>query len=241
MATEVFVTDEDLFSREAVRNARAVDDRVARDGSCREAGRARTSRMLARYEHVSKGLRTGRLFPRLRGRWHDPNSVRPEILLTDDPPRHTAGPFGHRDGALAEGSEQDGRCVSRGCAGARDSREAEERRDYRCGGGYPRSRLSTRLLPDLLGVPVKGREHMYAFGNMVWATMGPMNDLFQEAMSGTASEVLEWANMCCERRTSRPIAWGWRCISPRIEGELTQAEAKLRWGFCCLRLPIPLC
>ena len=29
-----------------------------------------------------------------------------------------------------------------------------------------------KVLPDLLGVPRQGREHMYDFGNMVWATHG---------------------------------------------------------------------
>jgi hypothetical protein len=38
------------------------------------------------------------------------------------------------------------------------------------------------VLPDLLGLPEAGREHMEAFGHMVWATMGPMNELFHEAM-----------------------------------------------------------
>ena len=39
-----------------------------------------------------------------------------------------------------------------------------------------------KVLPDLLGLPQKGREHVTRFGHMVWATLGPQNELFQEAM-----------------------------------------------------------
>ncbi len=28
-----------------------------------------------------------------------------------------------------------------------------------------------KVLPDLIGLPLAGREHMSSFGNMVWATM----------------------------------------------------------------------
>jgi len=72
---------------------------------------------------------------------------------------------------------------------------------------------------------------MYAFGHMVWATMGPMNDLFQEAMSGTASEVLEWANMCCERENLAPDSLGMEMYLAADRGQLTQAEAKLMVGI----------
>ena len=45
--------------------------------------------MLARFEHVSAGLKDWRTFSSTSRPWHDPNSVRPELLLTDDPPKHT--------------------------------------------------------------------------------------------------------------------------------------------------------
>ena len=55
-----------------------------------------------------------------------------------------------------------------------------------------------KVLPDLLGLPEAGREHMEAFGHMVWATMGPMNELFREAMHGS-EPVLAWVEDCCNR------------------------------------------
>ena len=54
------------------------------------SSRARTSRCWRASSTCPKASRTGRRSPRRSRPWHDPNSVRPEILLTDDPPRHTA-------------------------------------------------------------------------------------------------------------------------------------------------------
>jgi cytochrome P450 len=45
--------------------------------------------MLGRHEHVSAGLMDWKSFSSRSRPWHDPRSLRPEILLTDDPPRHT--------------------------------------------------------------------------------------------------------------------------------------------------------
>ena len=78
MATEAFVTDEDLFSREAVRNARAVDDRLREMAPVVKLALENIT-VLARYEHVSKGLADWKTFSSTSRTWHDPNSVRPEI------------------------------------------------------------------------------------------------------------------------------------------------------------------
>ena len=45
--------------------------------------------VLGRHSHVSSCLSDWRTFSSRSRPWHDPDSVRPEILLTDDPPRHT--------------------------------------------------------------------------------------------------------------------------------------------------------
>ena len=39
---------------------------------------------------------------------------------------------------------------------------------------------------------------MYAFSHMVWATMGPENELFREAMVNI-EPVLAWLEQCCDR------------------------------------------
>ena len=80
--------DTDPFSRESVRNARAVDDRLREFAPVVRLPRENIT-MLARYEHVAAGLKDWKSFSSTSRPWHDPNSVRPELLLTDDPPKHT--------------------------------------------------------------------------------------------------------------------------------------------------------
>jgi 4-methoxybenzoate monooxygenase (O-demethylating) len=80
--------DTDPFSRESVVNARAIDDRLRELAPVVKLPRENVT-MLARHEHVAAGLRDWKSFSSTSRPWHDPNSVRPELLLTDDPPKHT--------------------------------------------------------------------------------------------------------------------------------------------------------
>ena len=89
VATSAPVLHDDIFAPEAVRNARAVDDALREMAPVVKLERENIT-MLARYQHVSEGLKDWQAFSSRSRPWHDPNSVRPEILLTDDPPRHTA-------------------------------------------------------------------------------------------------------------------------------------------------------
>ena len=73
---------------------------------------------------------------------------------------------------------------------------------------------------------VEGREHMYAFSHMVWATMGPENELFREAMVDL-DPVLAWLEECCNRDNLGPGGIGMALYAMADENMLTQAEAKL--------------
>jgi 4-methoxybenzoate monooxygenase (O-demethylating) len=228
MATEAFVIHEDLFSHDAVRNARAVDDRVRESAPVVKLARENIT-VLARYEHVSKGLADWKTFSSTSRPWHDPNSVRPEILLTDDPPRHTAvrsviatALSPQALNKMADAFREDAQALVRSVkekSGETIDAVAEITQPF-----------VYKVLPDLLGVPVKGREHMAAFGHMVWATMGPMNELFQEAMQNTGP-VIEWAESCCNRETLSPGSLGMEMYLAADRGQLTQAEAKLMVGI----------
>src|SRR5579871_6281268 len=81
MVNSVPVIDEDIFGREAVRNARAVDDRLRELAPVVRLSRENIT-MLARYEHVAASLADWKSFSSKSRPWHDPQSVRPEILLT---------------------------------------------------------------------------------------------------------------------------------------------------------------
>jgi 4-methoxybenzoate monooxygenase (O-demethylating) len=223
-----YVYDDDVFNAESVRNARAVDDNLRELAPVVKLSRENIT-MIARYEHVAAGLRDWKSFSSTSRPWHDPNSVRPELLLTDDPPKHTAvravvaNALSPKALAkMAEAFKADAQALIANLkpkSGTVVDAVADITRPF-----------VYKVLPDLLGVPVKGREHMYAFGNMVWATMGPMNELFTEAMRDTGP-VIEWANQCCERENLDPEGLGMQMFLAADRGEITQDEAKLLVGI----------
>jgi 4-methoxybenzoate monooxygenase (O-demethylating) len=229
MASAIPEFDTDIFTHASVRNANAVDDRLREFAPVvRLPGEDVV--MLARFEHVSGGLKDWRTYSSTSRPWHDPNSVRPELLLTDDPPKHT--------GVRA--------VVSRALSPAALNRMGEAFRtdaraivtDLRRREGEVIDAVSDitqvfvyKVLPDLIGLPQEGRQHMSAFGHMVWATMGPMNELFQEAMRDTGGDVLAWAGACCKRENLASGSLGMAMYEAADRGEVTQAEAELLVGI----------
>ncbi len=105
MTREIMVIDDDPFSAAAVRDARAVDDRLRELAPVVKLSRENIT-LVTRYEHVAAGLRDWKTFSSASRPWHDPNSVRPELLLVDDPPKHTGGTRRGRRGALPQGARQ---------------------------------------------------------------------------------------------------------------------------------------
>jgi len=227
VATPIPVIDEDIFSHDSVRQARAVDDRVRELAPVVRLGHEDIV-VLGRFEHVSAGLADWRSFSSRSRPWHDPASVRPEILLTDDPPRHT-------EVRLVIANALSPKALNHMAdAFARDAALVVERA-LESGGEVDAVSAICRpfvykVLPDLLGLPEPGREHMEAFGHMVWATMGPMNALFQEAMAGS-EPVLAWVEECCRRENLTPDGLGMAMFHAADRGEITQAEAKLLVGI----------
>ena len=83
-----------------------------------------------------------------------------------------------------------------------------------------------KVLPDIIGMPDQGRGQMSAFGHAVWATMGPMNELFDEAMVG-AEPLLQWAAWACGREQLDPDSLGMHMYLAADRGEITPEEAHL--------------
>jgi 4-methoxybenzoate monooxygenase (O-demethylating) len=213
----------DLFSHESVRHARAVDDAVREFSPVVRL--ADGTVMITRHADVTAGLQDWKTFSSKSRPWHDPKSLRPEILLTDDPPRHTQvrqvmatvlsaqvlaklRPSFERDAATLLDS-----LLSRQGEILDAVREVTQRFVY-------------KALPDAIGLRVEGREHMYAFSHMVWATMGPENELFREAMVNL-EPVLAWLEQCCDRENLAEGGIGMALYSLADNQVITHAEAKL--------------
>jgi 4-methoxybenzoate monooxygenase (O-demethylating) len=221
--------DIDPFTHDSVRNANAVDDRL-REFAPAVKLPGEDIVMLARYEHVAAGLKDWKTFSSTSRPWHDPKSVRPELLLTDDPPKHT------RVRAVISKALSPAALSHMAEAFRRDARDLIARLRAREGQVIDGMADITqpfvyKVLPDLLGLPQEGREHLSAFGHMVWATMGPMNALFHEAMRDTSGAVLEWAGRCCNRENLSAGSLGMAMYEAADRGECTQQEANLLVGI----------
>ena len=224
MPAAIPAIDDDVFSRESVLDARAVDDRLREMSPVVWLNRENIA-VLGRWENVSEGLRDWESFSNTSRPWHDPNSVRPEILLTDDPPKHTRvrAILGTALSPRAMKSmEEHFHRIAREQVGALMAKAGQEMDAV----AEITAPYVHKVLPDIIGMPDKGREQMSAFGHAVWATMGPMNELFQEAMEG-AEPLLNWAAWACAREQLDPDALGMQMYLAADRGEITPEEAHL--------------
>lgn len=214
----------DMFSAESVRNARAVDDSIRELAPVVFLERENIM-VLGRYEHVAKGLVDWKGFSSTSRPWHDPKSVRPEILLTDDPPRHTQvrAVIGRALSPKAmkhaeESFQRDAETLVDELM-SRTGDEIDAVKDIT-------ARYVHKVLPDLMGLPTEGREAMTPFGNAVWATMGPANELFDQAMAA-AGNSFDWVDWAGNRENIRPDSLGGEMYAAADRGEISEADAKL--------------
>ncbi len=214
----------DIFTPDAVRNAREVDDDLREYAPVVRL--ADGTVMLGRHEHVAAGLLDWKSFSSTSRPWHDPSSPRPEILLTDDPPRHTQVRKAIADTLSPRALER--------VKGIFETRAEELLANLRDRAEEPVDAVGEitqayvfRVLPDILGLPEEGREHMHGFSEMVWATMGPPGELFDQAMSHDFSAVLNWLETQCERAALDPDGIGAEIYRAADRGQVTLAEAKL--------------
>lgn len=214
----------DIFTHDAVRQARTVDDALREHAPAVRLPDGTV--MIARHEHVSKGLMDWKSFSSTSRPWHDPASLRPEILLTDDPPAHTrvrtviGGALSPRvlDQLRGHFNAEADRLVAE--LKARDGEVIDAV-------GEITQRFVFKVLPDALGLPDEGREHMHGFSNMVWATMGPPNALYDEAMVEDFTPVIAWLDRTCDRSALDADGIGVLLFDAADRGQITQAEAKL--------------
>jgi len=212
----------DIFTPQCVIDAREVDDTLREFAPVVRL--ADGTHMLGRHEHVAAGLLDWKAFSSASRPWHYPTSPRPEILLTDDPPRHTQTRKVIADALSPRALER--------VRGIFEVRAQELLERLRARGGEPVDAVSEvaqayvfQVLPDILGLPEEGREHMHGFSEMVWATMGPPGELFDQAMQYDYSAVIDWLETKCERSALDPAGIGETIYAASDSGQVTLAEA----------------
>jgi hypothetical protein len=83
-----------------------------------------------------------------------------------------------------------------------------------------------KVFADAVGVPLEGRDHLIAWGNMVFNGMGPRNELFDCAMSN-AEEVTQWITMACQRENLADGGLGAQVYRHVDSGEIDEQHAAL--------------
>jgi cytochrome P450 len=81
-----------------------------------------------------------------------------------------------------------------------------------------------KVFPDAVGISEEGRENLLPYGNMVFNSFGPRNDLFDKAMAN-AGPVRDWIMSRCSRAALAPDGLGMQIFAAVDSGELTEAEA----------------
>ncbi len=81
-----------------------------------------------------------------------------------------------------------------------------------------------KVFPDAVGLAEEGRENLLPYGNMVFNSFGPRNDLFDKAMAN-AGPVRDWIMSKCSRAALAPDGLGMQIFQAVDTGELTEAEA----------------
>jgi hypothetical protein len=81
-----------------------------------------------------------------------------------------------------------------------------------------------KVFPDAVGMAEEGRENLMRYGNMVFNSFGPRNDLLEKAMEN-AGPVRDWIMSKCSRAALSPEGLGMQIFQAVDSGELTETEA----------------
>jgi 4-methoxybenzoate monooxygenase (O-demethylating) len=215
----------DIFTHEAVRNARDVDDALREFAPAVRL--ADGTVMIGRHAHVASGLMDWTSFSSTSRPWHDPNSLRPEILLTDDPPRHTKvrNVIGN---ALSPRALDAMRDIFVAGADRLVAALADRHGETVDAVDEITRRYVYTVFPQALGLPPGDHvAPMHGFSNMVWATMGPQNALFHEAMAEDFAPVLAWLDAVSQHEALDPDGFGMLLFKAADEGRISREEARL--------------
>jgi cytochrome P450 len=83
-----------------------------------------------------------------------------------------------------------------------------------------------KVFPDAVGLEPDGREHLLAYGDMVFNSMGPRNDLLAKS-AAKAAEVTAWIMEHCAREHLRPGGFGDQIYQAADAGEISHEQAPM--------------
>jgi hypothetical protein len=145
------------------------------------------------------------------------------LILEADPPQHTQmrailsrilspkAVMQIRDTFAAEADALIERCVAKGTIdGIHDLAQP-----------YP-----LKVFPDAVGIGPEGRENLLVYGDMVFNSMGPRNELLAKS-AARLGPVTEWIMAHCARDHLRPGGFGDQIYQAADKGEITHEQAPM--------------
>ncbi len=83
-----------------------------------------------------------------------------------------------------------------------------------------------KVFPDAVGLEASGRENLLLYGDMIFNSFGPRNDLFLNAAQ-RVQPVTAWIMAHCQRAMLHPGGFGDQIYQAADSGEITQDEAPM--------------
>jgi hypothetical protein len=83
-----------------------------------------------------------------------------------------------------------------------------------------------KVFPDAVGLEAEGRENLLLYGDMVFNSMGPRNELFQKSVE-RVGPVTQWIMDHCQRAALKPGGFGDQIYQAAEAGEITLEQAPM--------------
>lgn len=83
-----------------------------------------------------------------------------------------------------------------------------------------------RVFPDAVGLGPEGRENLLPYGNMVFNSFGPRNEVFLESVAD-AQPVVQWIMDQCRRDMLTPGGFGAQVFEAMDRGEIDETQAPI--------------
>ena len=218
------ISDLDPFTVEAIKDAQTFD------GMLREMAPVLYLPqydiwVVGRHDEVHTVAGDWRNYSNTSRPFHDPTSIRPEILLNFDPPEHArvrtviqkvlapAVINRMRDGFVQTADELVDRLLANGTVDVNGHLDVA-------------AAYVLKAFPDAIGLSQQGRHHLLHFGDAVFNTFGPPNDIFRRGIERGA-DAIAWVDANCKRETLAPGGLGAAMYEAVDRGAVTEQEAEL--------------
>jgi 4-methoxybenzoate monooxygenase (O-demethylating) len=220
---EVPTSDYDPFTSDAILDAHACD------GALRDIGPAVYLERydvwaVARFADVQAMLKDWETFTSTNRPFFDPKAIRPNILLTEDPPDHSRTRAVIMRSLSAPALRKMKEDFDRAAVELVD--RLLERGGVVDGHLDIASAYVLQVFPDMLGLSREGRHHLLRFGDAAFNAFGPANEIQRRGME-RAADAIAWVDRSVRREAVDPDGLGGEMFKAADAGEITEQEAEL--------------